>query len=170
GGSSSEIYRLRRTAETRCALEADAVITTSETMRGELTRRGLDAECGAVVPQVGDLEAYSPRPRPAELARPHGIHAALLSGSISSLLDYEGIDLLLRALALARAEREDLAVLVVGEGPARPSLEDLARELGIEDAVTFTGRIDHARIPDHYALLDVFALPRRDLEVCRTVT
>src|SRR5262249_1095733 len=110
GGSSSEIYRLRRTAETRCALEADAVITTSETVRGELTRRGIGAECVAIVPQVVDLEAYSPRARPAELARSYGLDAAFVAGSISSLLDYEGIDLLLRALALARAEREDLAV------------------------------------------------------------
>jgi glycosyltransferase involved in cell wall biosynthesis len=36
--------------------------------------------------------------------------------------------------------------------------------------VVFTGRLEQAEVPDHYALLDLFAIPRRDLEVCRAVT
>ena len=48
--------------------------------------------------------------------------------------------------------------------------EELAAELGIGDAVEFTGRVDQDRVPEHYALLDLFAIPRRNLEVCRAVT
>ena len=72
--------------------------------------------------------------------------------------------------ARARADRPDLRVLIVGDGPARASLESLAGELGMGDTVVFTGRVDQSRIVDHYALLDLFALPRRDVEVCRSVT
>jgi D-inositol-3-phosphate glycosyltransferase len=91
-------------------------------------------------------------------------------GTISSLVDYEGIDVLLRAVALARAEGRDIAALVVGDGRARPALEALADELELGPAAVFAGRIEQAQVPAHYGLLDLFALPRADLEVCRAVT
>ena len=36
--------------------------------------------------------------------------------------------------------------------------------------MVFTGRVAQERVPEHYALLDLFAIPRRNLEVCRAVT
>jgi glycosyltransferase involved in cell wall biosynthesis len=170
GGAGSEIYRLRRRIETHCAAEADGVITNSDTMRAELYSRGIPSAKVGVVPQVVDTTAFSPRKRPAELARAHRLQDRFVVGSISSLREYEGVDVLLRAVAATRAHLPELAALVVGEGPAREGLERLAAELGLTDSVVFTGRVDHSRVSDHYALLDLFALPRRDMEVCRTVT
>lgn len=170
GGSDSELYGLRRAAETACASAADAVITLSETMREELTGRGVDRNRIFVVPQIVDSERFAPRPRSEELARSCGLDGKFVVGTVSSLTDYEGIDDLLRAVAVARAERPEIAALIVGDGAYRPSLEQLAAELGIGDAVVFTGRIAQERVPDHYALLDLFAIPRRNLEVCRAVT
>jgi glycosyltransferase involved in cell wall biosynthesis len=170
GGSDSEVYRLRREAETRCASEADGVIVPSETMHAELAGRGVAPGRISIIPQVVDLDAYAPRPRPEELGREYGLGASSIAGCVSSLQGYEGIDVLLRAVALARGEGHDVRALVVGDGPARSSLEALAAELEIADAVAFAGRVDRAAARDHYALLDAFALPRRDLEVCRAVT
>jgi glycosyltransferase involved in cell wall biosynthesis len=170
GGSERELYRLRRAAETRCAVEADAVITLSETMREELAKRGVDSAKIAVVPHVVDPERYSPRPAEVALERSYGIEGRLVVGCISTLRRYEGIDVLLRALALARQREPDLAALIVGDGPARISLESQALDLGLSDCAIFTGRLPHSRVPEHYALLDLFAIPRRDLEVCRKVT
>jgi glycosyltransferase involved in cell wall biosynthesis len=170
GGADSEAYRLRRAAETRCAAEADGVIVPSETMQTELVERGLDPGRISIVPQVVDLATYAPRPRPDQLARAYGLDTEFVAGCVSSLQDYEGIDVLLRAVALVRGEGLDLGALVVGDGPVRASLHSLAAELEIADAVAFAGRVDREAAPDHYALLDAFALPRRDLEVCRAVT
>jgi glycosyltransferase involved in cell wall biosynthesis len=170
GGAGSEVYWRRREAETRCAAEADGVITTSETMRNELASRGVDRDRIAIVPQIVDLEAYSPRDRDRDLARSYGIEGSFVVGTITSLVDYEGIDVLLRAVALARAEGRDVAALVAGDGRARPALEALAAELELGAAAVFAGRIEQAEVPAHYGVLDLFALPRADLEVCRAVT
>jgi glycosyltransferase involved in cell wall biosynthesis/Flp pilus assembly protein TadD len=170
GGSDSEIYNLRRTAETACASAADAVITLSETMKAELVGRGVQRERIFVVPHVADSERFSPRPRNEDLARSYGLDGRLVVGSVTSLTDYEGIDDLLRAVASARSEAPELAVLIVGDGAYRPTLEELVSQLGIGDSVVFTGRIPQEEVPDNYALLDLFAIPRRDLEVCRAVT
>jgi glycosyltransferase involved in cell wall biosynthesis len=170
GGSDSELYGLRRAAETACASAADAVITLSETMREELAGRGIDQDRIFVVPQIVDADRFAPRPRSEELASSYGLVGKFVVGTVSSLTDYEGIDDLLRAVATARVERPEIAALIVGDGAYRPSLQELAAELGIGDAVVFTGRVAQERVPEHYALLDLFAIPRRNLEVCRAVT
>src|SRR3954452_19923236 len=170
GGSESELYRLRQEAETACAAAADAMITLSETMRNELTGRGIEPERISVVPQIVDTERFSPRPGSEELARSYGLANRAVIGSVTPLTDYEGIDDLLRAVERARSERPEIAVLIVGEGAYRPALEELTRELDLAESVIFAGRIEQERVPDHYALLDLFAIPRRDLEVCRAVT
>jgi glycosyltransferase involved in cell wall biosynthesis len=170
GGSDSELYRRRREAETACASAADAVITLSETMRQQLAGRGLDPDRIFIVPQIVDTSRFAPRPRSEELARSYGLHGKFVVGTVSSLTDYEGIDDLLRAVAGARAARPQIAALIVGDGAYRPALEELTAELGIGHAVIFTGRLEQEQVPDHYALLDLFAIPRRDLEVCRAVT
>ncbi|HEY6637722.1 MAG TPA: glycosyltransferase [Solirubrobacterales bacterium] len=170
GGPGSEVHGLRREAETRCAAEADGVITTSGTMRDELASRGVSPDRITIVPQIVDLEAYSPRDRDRDLARSYGVEGHFVVGTITSLVDYEGINVLLRAVALARAEGRDIAALVVGDGKARPALEALAGELELGAAAVFAGRIEQEQVPAHYGLIDLFALPRRDLEVCRAVT
>jgi glycosyltransferase involved in cell wall biosynthesis len=170
GGAGSEVYWRRREAETRCAMDADGVITTSGTMRDELATRGVSPDRITIVPQIVDLDAYSPRSRDRDLARSYGLEGSFVVGTITSLVEYEGIDLLLRAVALARAEGREVAALVVGDGQARPALEALAGELELGAAAVFAGRIEQEQVPAHYGLLDLFALPRRDLDVCRAVT
>jgi glycosyltransferase involved in cell wall biosynthesis len=170
GGSDTELYRRRRDAETACASSADAVVTLSETMREELAGRGVDPDRIFVVPQIVDPHRFAPRPRHPELVRAYGLEGKLVIGSVTSLTDYEGIDVLIRAVAQTRAKWPEIAALIVGDGRYRPALEELTEGLGIGDAVVFTGRLDQDEVPDHYALLDLFAIPRRDLEVCRAVT
>jgi phosphatidylinositol alpha-1,6-mannosyltransferase len=53
--------------------------------------------------------------------------------------------------------------LIVGTGPYRPVLDDLARTLGIEPHVTFTGPISNDELVAHYRLCDVFVMPNREL-------
>ena len=93
-----------------------------------------------------------------------------LIGTVTSVVDYEGIDDLLRAAARLRPHIPFLGVLVVGDGVARPTLQRLTRELGLEDVVTFTERVDRALAPQYTAALDVFVIPRKDRSVTRAVT
>jgi glycosyltransferase involved in cell wall biosynthesis len=139
-------------------------------MRAELLARGIDRDAVSVVPHSVDTDLLTPREPPADLARSYGLEGRFVVGCVTSLNGYEGMDVLLHALAEARAEQPDLAALIVGDGPARASLQRLAAKLGIADAVVFSGPVAHESVPDHLALLDLFALPRHDLEVCRAVT
>ena len=67
---------------------------------------------------------------------------------IGRLIPIKGHLVLLRALAQARARIPSLALDVAGRGPLEPALKELARELGIEDAVHFLGFVS----PVHSAI------------------
>ncbi|SER26270.1 1,2-diacylglycerol 3-alpha-glucosyltransferase [Gracilibacillus ureilyticus] len=56
----------------------------------------------------------------------------------------------------SKIERENMSLLVVGDGPQRASLERYARKLNIENNVIFTGMISPEEIPSYYQSADVF--------------
>ena len=50
---------------------------------------------------------------------------------------------------------------MIGEGPYRGYLETRAKSLGIEDRITFIGRIQYADLPRYICVGDLFAMPSR---------
>jgi glycosyltransferase involved in cell wall biosynthesis len=66
---------------------------------------------------------------------------------------------LLRAFAKLRARRPELMLRLVGDGPDRMSLEALAKELGLTDAVTFAGRLPEEETLAEIARSDLLVLP-----------
>jgi glycosyltransferase involved in cell wall biosynthesis len=80
---------------------------------------------------------------------------ALYTGRLSKA---KNVDVLLRAVARARAAGHSVSTVIVGEGPERGSLESLAGELGIAASTTFTGGLPFEQVIDHLAAADVLAL------------
>ena len=56
----------------------------------------------------------------------------------------------------AACGRKNLRFLIVGDGPARESLQQLARELGVADKVIFTGMVPPTQVQKYYQLGDIF--------------
>ena len=63
---------------------------------------------------------------------------------------------LMKLFAEARKQNPDLKFLIVGDGPARESLETQARDLEVSDHVIFTGMVPPSRVQEYYQLGDVF--------------
>jgi glycosyltransferase involved in cell wall biosynthesis len=68
---------------------------------------------------------------------------ALLIGRMEKV---KGFDVLVRSLALLPHECDGLHVLVAGDGPEKPHLESLSRELGVESRLTFLGMVDRPTV------------------------
>lgn len=58
-----------------------------------------------------------------------------------------------------QAHSRDVHVVLAGEGPARDSLMAQTRSLGLQDIVTFLGRVPHDEVPGLLAAADIVALP-----------
>jgi phosphatidylinositol alpha-1,6-mannosyltransferase len=59
------------------------------------------------------------------------------------------------------AKEPDAVLLIVGGGPYGKELRRLAADIGVADAVRFTGAVPWAELPAHYGAGDVFAMPCR---------
>jgi len=157
----SDFYRLTRAAETQVMRAANAVVTLGESMADEIRARGVPADRVHVVPNCVD-DAWLDR-------SPGTKDGTLTAGFVGTLNSYEGVDVLIDAVTLLRREGRELRLLVVGDGPARATLEKQAVDRGIADAVTFTGRVPHDRVRAAHEQADFFCLPRLDLPVTRLV-
>lgn len=73
--------------------------------------------------------------------------------------EVKGFDLLLVAAYALRQEFPDVHVLIAGDGPRRPFLEDIARRLKIRDHVHFMGTAEDVRLP--LAVMDLFIFSSR---------
>lgn len=164
----SEFFQLARRQETEYARDADAVVALSEISRAQLIQRGVAAERIHVIPNSIDAGLLQQQPDKVQIRRELGLpEGGVLVGSVTSIVDYEGLDTLIRALEYLP---QDHSALIVGEGTARPRLEALTRSLGLSDRVIFAGRQEPSEIWRWYSVLDVFVVPRTDTPVCRAVT
>jgi len=69
----------------------------------------------------------------------------------------KSIDVLMQFWAATITAEDKMHLLIIGGGPDKPMLEELAVKLGIKDMVSFTGMIDHSKMPVHFSMSDVFA-------------
>jgi len=129
---------------------ADRVVVPSESL-GRLAQR-TDPRLRYSVVQGGvDLSRF--RPRVALRRVPDGVIRCL---AVARLVERNGLDDLIDALALLERKRYQLEI--VGTGPYEASLRERARRLGLEAQVRFTGWLDHAQVARRYREADLFTL------------
>lgn len=78
---------------------------------------------------------------------------------VGRLAEVKGVSVLLEALAEVRKTHPEVHLTVIGDGPERPRFEALARQHGLEQAVTFAGYRSQAEVAAQLAATDVFVLP-----------
>ncbi|MEW6401060.1 MAG: glycosyltransferase [Chloroflexota bacterium] len=64
---------------------------------------------------------------------------------------------MLRAFAQVYVHHPDARLVLIGDGPARQSLEALAAELGITERVLFTGSLPFTDVPKYLRAADLFS-------------
>jgi glycosyltransferase involved in cell wall biosynthesis len=96
-----------------------------------------------------------------------GVGDAPLAMYVGHITLGDDLDLALAALKQVRERLPEarLAIIGVGEGLAR--LRSLAAELGLSDAIRFTGWIDHSEVPVYLAAADATIYPYRDTLINR---
>lgn len=75
--------------------------------------------------------------------------------SVGNLVEIKGHDIVVQSLA--RLD-ETFHLVIVGAGPERQNLQDLASRLGLADRVLFAGNVDNAELKWWYSAADVLVL------------
>jgi glycosyltransferase involved in cell wall biosynthesis len=126
----------------RALATAAGVMVNAAFMKAELVRRGIAADRITVIPNGIDRDVFR-------------LETAIYTGQticwVGNLVPIKQPDLALRAFAeLIRLADTDsrLELVMVGQGPMRRRLGELARRLGIESRVRFAGSLPMPEVAD----------------------
>ncbi len=75
------------------------------------------------------------------------------------LIEKKGLTTSLRAFAIFRKQHPRARFTIAGEGPQLDELQSLARELGVEEAVRFSGFLSQAELRKQFAAAHIFLHP-----------
>jgi len=90
---------------------------------------------------------------------------AFVVGFVGRIRPWHGLNVLLEAFAVARAEDPGMRLCVVGDdGGTGRELQEQGRRLGLDDAVEFTGAIPPEEVPAALGAMDAVAAPYPPLE------
>jgi phosphatidylinositol alpha-1,6-mannosyltransferase len=153
---------LARNALRRIGDDADVVTYVSGYTRGRFASAfGPQARLERLSPGV-DIDRFTPDSvSRAQLRARYELGDRPVVLCLSRLVPRKGQDMLIRAFGQIRRRVPGAALVIVGGGPHRETLEALAQRAGVADDVLFTGGVPGDELPAHHAMADVFAMPCR---------
>jgi glycosyltransferase involved in cell wall biosynthesis len=154
------------------------VIACSQDLAGRAVALGLPPGRVSVVPYGVDVERFQPL-REGQRAAPSGAlkdlfatagrdlapgsgdgrRPARIVMAMGRLVYKKGFSYLLRAMPQVLARCPDAILVIAGEGDLRSELEVMARELGLEQYVLFTGHIPWDETDRYLPLADILVVP-----------
>ncbi|WP_244222245.1 glycosyltransferase family 4 protein, partial [Corallococcus exercitus] len=157
-GDRRFLSKIRR-QELFCLMNADLVVTGSQTTRAYIQGLGAAEDQLRTLRAPVDLKPYDPE----VLGAPDGSPLRMMY--LGSHVGWQGLPTLLRATALASQQVDVRLTLVGAHHPDwKPHLEDLVNDLGLKEKVDFQPPVVHDDLVKVLALADVGVLPLDDSE------
>jgi glycosyltransferase involved in cell wall biosynthesis len=136
------------------AQRARLVLTTSLYAAGRAQELYRLSKPPAIVPELIDLDEW----RGALQANPVGSDRFTVL-FVGRFYRRKRLEVLLRAAAALGSGIPDFEIRIVGNGPCRPMLHALARELRLEGTVTWLGDVSRAELAREYNRCTLLCLP-----------
>lgn len=96
--------------------------------------RGVSRDRMSFLPNGADTEALKPMPRDERYAEQLGVSGRTVFTYAGTHAHYQGLEVLVETAKRLR-DREDIVILMVGKGPVRPRLIEMAQEAGLRNIV-----------------------------------
>lgn len=161
-GSEKE-PELRTAIEKYLAGNCSRILVATDKERDHLIHHyGASPETIGVVPCGVNLDLFRPLDKATsrqQLGFSQDESIVLFVGRFAPL---KGIDRLMAAVAYLKDYQKLRLVIVGGDGLSTPesqNLQRLSRELGIQDSVTFVGRVEQDNLPPYYSAADALVVP-----------
>lgn len=164
-------YKISKWLETYVVKNAASITTICDGLKQDLVGRGIAEDKITLIPNAVDISKFSgPSKASPRLLETLRLNDMTVLGFIGSFYDYEGLDILIRAMNSIIARVPNSCLLLVGGGPEEAALKNLAEKKMLGDRVIFTGRVPHDKVQDYYNLVDIFVYPRKKMRLTDLVT
>ena len=131
---------------------AAAVVSVS-TGLADLALRSAPKQMFTIVENGVDTKRFSP-----DVSRRKGDEFIVTPGA-SRVTERKGLNYLIEAIATLSPTYPNLRLKIMGDGSARPALESLVKERGLDGKVIFLGRIPREETASYYQEASLFVLP-----------
>lgn len=158
-GSKNLVYTVLLKLEKLSYWFSHAVMATNVSYRDvAIERGGVPPQKVFVVRNGPELKTFGPvLPNPVRK-----MGKKFLVGYVGNMNFQDGLDLLLGVAKCVRdSGRQDVHFTCVGRGPELQKLREMTRQLGLEDTVTFTGRVSDQELLEILSTADVCVNPDR---------
>jgi phosphatidylinositol alpha-1,6-mannosyltransferase len=145
-------------------IHADGVLTNSEFTKKLVEDYGVDpSRIGLVYPGVEAI--FEQKPVRAELIAELDLEGKYVILSVGRLVTRKGNDRVIESMPEILKRIPNAVYVIVGDGPDRARLEQLAKKIGVEDAVMFMGSVSGSdKLNEFYNLADQFIMVCRELD------
>lgn len=142
--------------------KCDLVLAPSKGMKRQILEMGVRAPVEMLPTGLEESFFETDARRAEEIRREYLQDRKYLFCTVSRLEIEKNIPFLLEGVRrLKEEDMEPFRFLVIGEGTQRVYLEELARQMGLGDVVTFTGNIPNRELKDYLAASDLFLFASR---------
>ncbi|MDP5189001.1 glycosyltransferase [Rheinheimera baltica] len=168
--ASSERFQLEHQLELLVAAEADHVFTLTDELSKVLTQAGVNTPVN-LAPNAVDCSVFYPREADINVRKQLDIaDDALVIGYAGSAVGYEGLDVLMEALAILARQGENFVFVLLGDGAVLEQVKLQAQQLNISRYCRFAGRVAFADVARFISNMDVMPIPRRKSAVTEVVS
>lgn len=136
------------------------VITQSENLYQQLLNMGVPEDKIINVLDSVDTEMFIPREADIKLANKYHIDVAKPRILYMGMLEeYQGVDLMLESFQYICQKKEDAQLIIIGF-PNIDKYKEMAKKLGIENNVIFTGKVKFEDTPRYLSLSSIAVAPK----------
>ncbi|MBT8131203.1 MAG: glycosyltransferase family 4 protein [Gammaproteobacteria bacterium] len=136
---------------------ADRVLPVTRVLAGHVTRAGVEDARITVIQNGIDRQRFHDQIDSTARRRELGLQQKLVLGFTGFIREWHGLDEIIRTLA--EMGRDDAHLLLVGDGPGRVALTELARQLGVSERVHFAGLVGRDEVAEYIACFDIALQP-----------
>jgi len=150
--------RLSRFILTRLLHQADLILPISKWLKEDLIKQGIEESRMMPLPEGINIKTFISK-NTQEIRQKYSLDNFKVMIYVGIMDKARQLSMLIHAFSVVRGSKDNVKLLMVGDGNDRENMEELAQELGIKDDVIFAGLVSHSEIPEFISAADIGISP-----------
>jgi glycosyltransferase involved in cell wall biosynthesis len=153
--------KLLEKMETRSLKRADIVACVSQQVADKLKRMGIPKNKILVSPMAVDAHLFT-NINSQQIIDNYNLKDKFIIGWTGSFRSFHGLDILMKVFQKVHDSINVSLLMLVGDGAEKEETMKMAEDLGVKDAVVFTGRKSFTEIPNYVNAFDLAIVSARN--------
>ncbi len=146
-------------------LKADLIFPISKWMASELIKEGIQKSKMMPLPLGVNPELFSLKKDGSRIREKYGLNSGKVFLYVGTMDKLRELSIIIRAFSKVMKHKDNVKLLMVGDGNDKTNLKELVSMLGIQTDVVFTGQVSYFDVPDYIATSDVCLCPVPPLSI-----